>query len=113
VESCDIGLVFAELDLVRPVEMDRIETELSMLGQDIVPDHLQRRLSARGEPAPVISEPDLRQYMDRCLFGPAIVNGEPQEDILGTRLGILDIDIEVAVVVEDAGIDDLEFELLL
>src|SRR6266851_2898332 len=43
-DFCDIGLVLAELDLVRPVEVDRIGAERLMLDHDIVPCALERGL---------------------------------------------------------------------
>ena len=42
-------------------------------------------------------------------FWSAIVRGDPDEDVFRGGLGILDDHIEVAVFVEDAGIEQLEF----
>jgi hypothetical protein len=50
--------------------------------------------------------------MDRRFIRTAIGDGQPQQDVVGAGLGIFDIDVEIAVGVEDAGIDDLELGLL-
>ena len=82
-----------------------------MLDHDIVADALEGGLGPVGEPAPGVAEPDLGQHVNRRFLGPAIGDGQAQQDVVGARLGIFDVDIEIAVVVEDAGIDDLEFGL--
>src|SRR5258708_8722697 len=93
--------------------MDRIDAELLMVDHDFIPGALEGRLSAVREPTPGVPEPDMGQHMNARLLGSAIGDGQPQEDVLGARLGILDIDVEIAVRLEDAGIDDLAFGLLL
>ncbi len=44
--------------------------------------------------------------------GTAIAGRDPDEDVLGRRLRILDKDIEVAVVLEHSGVDQFEFALV-
>ncbi|MGO7588703.1 hypothetical protein AB9E13_05820 [Rhizobium leguminosarum] len=46
-------------------------------------------------------------------FRPAIGNGDLDKDVLGCCLGIFDEDVEVAIGVEHAGIDQFVFELAL
>ena len=46
-------------------------------------------------------------------LGAAIVDRELDEDVLRRFLGILDEDVEVAVLVEDSGVDQLVLELVL
>src|SRR6266699_2070305 len=43
---------------------------------------------------------------------PAIMDRDEHEDVLRIRLGVFDEDIEVAVVVEDAGVEQLELRLV-
>ena len=43
--------------------------------------------------------------------GPRLVTRDPDQDVVGVGLGVLDDDVEVAVVVEDAGVDQLELGL--
>ena len=44
--------------------------------------------------------------------GGAVVRGDAAEDVLGRRLRVLDLDVEVAARVEDAGVEQLVLELL-
>ena len=47
-----------------------------------------------------------------CRSSPApVVHGDADEKIVGVGLGILDADVEVAAIVEDAGIGELELGL--
>ena len=108
----DIALVLAELDLVRRVEVDRIGAERLVPDHDIVVDALEGGFGAIGEPAPGVAKPHLGQHVDRRFVGTAVVDGQTQQNVVGAGLGIFDVDVEVAVVVEDAGLDDLEFGLL-
>src|SRR6266403_1470881 len=59
-------------------------------------------------PGPGIAEPNDRNEMHRSSFGAAIVRGDANEDVFRRGFGILDDDIEVAVLVEDAGIQQLK-----
>ncbi len=43
---------------------------------------------------------------------PAIVGGDLDQQILWRRLRVLDEDVEVAIAVEDAGVEELVFEAL-
>src|SRR5262249_32319033 len=107
----DIGLVLAELDLVGPIEMEGVDAERLVGEHDMVVDALERGLGAVSGPAPGVAEPQLGQDMDFGVLGSAIVQRESQQDVLGVGLGILDLDVEVAIVVEDAGINQLELGL--
>ena len=53
-------------------------------------------------PRPGVAEPERRQEVQRRGSGPRLVDRDPDGDVLGRRLGVLDDDVEVAVVVEDA-----------
>ena len=44
--------------------------------------------------------------------GPAIVDGDADQDVVGACLGVLEEHVEVAVVVEDARVEQLVFDLL-
>src|SRR5712691_6183382 len=46
--------------------------------------------------------------MNRCALRTAVVRGDAKDDRVGVLLGDLDLDVEVAAVVEDAGVDQLE-----
>ena len=50
--------------------------------------------------------------MELSRFGPPIVNADLNENVFGRFLRVLHIHIEVAVFIEDAGIDQLVLELM-
>ena len=74
---------------------------------------LERRPVAAGKPRPQIAKPERRQDVQLGRIGAAIVNRDLNENVLGRFLGILDEDVEVAVVVEDPRVDQFVFELAL
>ncbi len=49
--------------------------------------------------------------MQRGGVRPAICDREADKDVVGRILGVFGQDIEVAAVVEDAGIDEFEFRI--
>src|SRR4051812_44645183 len=49
--------------------------------------------------------------MQRCILRAAIVGSDLNQNVVGLGLGIFDEDIEVAILIEDAGIDQLKFRL--
>ncbi len=50
--------------------------------------------------------------MERRRLGPAIVHRDQDQQVLGRGLGIFDEDVEIAILVEDPGIEQLVFLLL-
>ena len=50
--------------------------------------------------------------MQRRGIRPAIMRGDPQQNIIRPRFGIFDLDIEIAVIGKDAGIDQFIFRLV-
>ena len=71
----------------------------------------QARLRQLGPPGPRVAEPERRKQVDRRGLRSAVRDGDPDEAFLRSRLGVLDDDVEVAIVVEDAGVDELVLEL--
>ena len=51
--------------------------------------------------------------MQQRGIGPAIRRGDLDEDVVRRGLGIFDLDVEVAVLREDAGVGDLVLGLVL
>ena len=49
--------------------------------------------------------------MKHGVVGPAVVGRDLHQQVVRRRLGVLDEDVEVAVVVEDAGVEQLELRL--
>src|SRR5271156_950841 len=63
-------------------------------------------------PRPSVSKPQMRKNMQDRILGAAIESLDAYTDVLGVGFGILDEDIEIPVVVENAGIEQLEFRPL-
>src|SRR5271169_564962 len=78
-----------------------------MLARDL----LQGRLGCVRPPSPGVAEPQGWQNVNRCWIGPTITHTDLDENVLWSLLGILDEDIEVAVAVENARIQQLVFHL--
>ena len=61
-------------------------------------------------PGPLVAEPERRQDVQLGRFGAAVVDGDLDQDVLGRLLGILDEHVEVAILVEDAGVEQFVLE---
>ncbi len=72
----------------------------------------QRRFARLARPRPSVARPELRQDMKCGWLICAVFDGNAHHDIVGRVLRILDNDIEIAVVVEHAGIEDFIFRLI-
>ena len=51
--------------------------------------------------------------MNGCGLRSAIMNRDPHEDVFRPGFGVFDQDVEIAVIVEDAGIQQFKFRLVL
>ena len=49
--------------------------------------------------------------MERCRFGSSIGRRHPDQDVFGIGFGVFNGDVEVAILFEDACVDELEFRL--
>ena len=65
-----------------------------------------------GVPRPLIPKPESRQDLQIRRFGAAIVNADLDQDVFASGLRILDKDVEVAVLVEDARVEQLVLEFV-
>src|SRR5215471_10401536 len=105
-----VRLVLGEQQAIRRVECDAVGAEFVVdCEHQALALLLQGRLLDSRRPAPGISKPGLRQHVNARLFGAAIMDGNAYEHIVRVRLRVLHFDIEVAVIVKNAGIDQLEF----
>ena len=59
-------------------------------------------------PRPCVPEPELRNEMQRRAIGAAIVSRDPEQQRVFALLGDLDDDVEIALIVEDPGVNQLE-----
>ena len=64
-------------------------------------------------PRPGVAKPDRWQQVKRRGLGASIRGFDADQDIVGSGFGVFDEDIEVAVFIEDPGVDELEFEVAL
>ena len=67
----------------------------------------QRRLRRARAPRPLVAKPQLRQQMQRRALAPAVGGGDAHEHVVDVALRVLHHDVEVRVVREDAGVDEL------
>ena len=70
------------------------------------------RLRAAGLPGPRVAEPQRGQHVQRGVPVRAIVHGDAAQDVFRPVLGVLHLDVEITAVIEDAGIDELVFQLV-
>ena len=107
-----VGFVVAEQQVLRLFVMHGEAAERFVLDTDrAVAQRLQRRLLRILELVPRVAKPDLRQDGDLRRFGTAVGHRDPHQDVIDVRLGVFDVDVEVTVFIEDAGIEDLELGL--
>ena len=97
-----------------------IQVSLAQIGIDRLDDTLPRcavgleesRPVGTAVPGPLVAEPERRQDVHLGRFGAAIVDRDLNQDVFRGRLGILDEDVEVAILVEHAGIDQFVLHFL-
>ena len=63
-------------------------------------------------PRPRVAEPQRGQHVDRRLVRAVVLDDDPHQHLGGRRLGVGDVDRPVPVVVEDAGVEQLELGVL-
>ena len=64
-------------------------------------------------PAPGIAEPDRRQQIERRRLRTAVPGRDPHENVFARGFRVLHEHVEIAVAIEDARIDQLEFRVRL
>jgi hypothetical protein len=99
------GLVLAEQELAVGLEAPR--AQLAVEGAHRVAFHAQRRPDDRAAPRPRVAKPQRGQHVQRRRLRPAVVHGDPHQQVIVLGLRVLDDDVEVAVAVEDAGVEQL------
>ena len=63
-------------------------------------------------PGPLIAEPERRQDVQLGRLGAAVVDGDLDQDVFGRLLGVFDEHVEVAILVEHAGVEQFVLELV-
>ena len=72
----------------------------------------RRLVPTPGAPAPGVAEPEVGEDVQRRGVGASIVGLDLDAEVFRCRLGVLDEDVEIAVLFEDARIEQLEFEVM-
>ena len=112
VESPLIGFVVAEQQRRRAFADHAHRRQIGMADEDrLGAVGLQTGLDRNRGPRPDVSRPELRQDMQRRARGAAIMRRDPEQNVVGRDFRIFDLDVEIAVVVEDSGVDQLELAL--
>ena len=60
-------------------------------------------------PRPGVAKPQGGQYLDLRRLRAPVANGDLDQDVLRLDLGVLDEDIKVPILIEDAGVEQLIF----
>ena len=74
---------------------------------------VEREGRLRAPVAPRVAEPQRRQQVQRRRLRAAVVRGDAHQDVVVGGLRVLDLDVEVAVLVEDARVEQLVLVVLL
>ena len=111
-DALRVGLVFREEERRRPFAVKVAFAQFRMDRFDRVADALQARPVGDVAPRPLIAEPQRRQDVQfRCLRT-TIVDGDLNQDVFGRVLGVFDEHVEIPILVEDAGVEQLILELI-
>ena len=91
-------------DVARVVDLDG-QSAFHRLGRP------EARPALVDAPGPGVAEPQRGQEVERGGLGAAVDGGHPHQDVFRRGLGVLDDHVEVPVLVEQAGLDQLVLEL--
>ena len=64
-------------------------------------------------PGPAVAEPERRQNMKLGGIRPGVARADANADIIRRGLGVVRRDLPVSIAVEHAGVEQLEFRLVL
>ena len=67
----------------------------------------QPRARRVGCPRPPVAEPERGEDLEVGRLRTAVLDGDADQDVFGGRLCVLDEDVEISIVVEDAGVEQL------
>ncbi len=121
-QPCVVGLVLGEqqrrvgIDVQVVVVQRLLEQRIGVVGmhhgQPRTIELLQHRLRAARPLRPGVAEPQRRQQVQRRRVGTAVGHGDAHQQVLGRGLGVFDEDVEVAPVVEHAGVQQFVLGLV-
>src|SRR5215469_15161838 len=83
-----------------------------MVGRDhMLPLYLERGFTSRCSPSPRITKPKMREKMNDRGFRSAVSRRNLNENIVRAALGVFHKNIEITVIIENPGIDQLVFRI--
>ncbi len=114
-QAAHVGVVVAEEQFGGAfvgggIDVPMVAAELIMVGENRAGiDLRQAGLIEFGSPRPNVAKPELRHNVQASFFRAAIDDGDLHQHVVRVGFGVFDENVEVAVVVEDAGIDQFVF----
>ena len=116
-QALEVGFILSEERLGRalaeqPARADGFLVSLDSHGAGRGGHQRKTRARRIATPRPGVAEPQRGQQVQLRCFGAAVVRGDPDEDVFGSGLGILDEDVEVAVLRKHPRIQQLVFRSL-
>src|SRR5205809_420817 len=113
-EAARVRLVLGEEQIGGALANEPAPAERRVLGFDHDPARARRRRAQSRPrrarlPRPRVSKPQRRQHVHVGRLGPAVGDRDADQHLVDGGLRVLDDDVEVAIVVEDAGVEQLVF----
>src|SRR2546423_6333911 len=75
----------------------------------VVTNFAECRFGISSVPAPGVAKPNRRQQMERRGFWTAVFRADANQNVVRVRFGVLDLDLEIAVLGEGARVPDFKF----
>src|SRR2546430_17676604 len=75
----------------------------------VVGSFTQSRFWLASVPAPGVPEPNRREQMERRRFRAAVFRAHANQNVMRVRLGVLELDIEIAVLSEGVRVPNFKF----
>ncbi len=110
-EPLEVALVLGEQELRGAVARERVIAQLGMGRRDRPADLAEDRFGALVPPRPGVPEPERRQDVDSRRLRTAVVDRHANQDVVRSRLGVFEEDVEVPVILEDPRVEQLVLEL--
>ena len=121
-KSLIICFIFSEQNLIRLVGVENVFAKGWMISDNAVWQWPGRHAGTAVNiihrpvfvpPRPCVAEPERWQDVERSFLVASIVGGDFDQDIILIPFGIFDEDVEVAIVGEHAGVEELIFIVLI
>ena len=110
-EPGSVGFILAEEPFGRAVRVKSMPPEIRVLHLDVSLCGAQLRFGGAFLPSPGVAEPELRQHVQQHLVGAAIADGDLEQKIVRRCLGVFHKHVVIAIVVKDAGVEQLKLRL--